>query len=177
MKPLIAITLFGSVLALSAIAAPPDQLLPDEKAKIGPVPLEGGYSIVSGERDGKPIPEDEIKGFVVRFTRHDIVGTDKDCKDLYMTDYTVDTSKTPWRIEMTSIRHEMPFPLGVVAVKGNPTKTTGLVKKEANAITLVYALPGGEAPTEFKTKAKQQMLVMKSFAIEGVFPNKFPEEP
>jgi hypothetical protein len=37
----------------------------------------------------------------------------------------------------------------------------GLIQKEGNTVRLVYALPEGEIPTEFKTKEKQLMFVMK----------------
>ena len=37
----------------------------------------------------------------------------------------------------------------------------GLIKRDGNTVMLIYALPGGETPTEFKTKEKQQMFTMK----------------
>ena len=41
-------------------------------------------------------------------------------------------------------------------------KTTGLIKKEGDTVTIIYALPGGEAPKDFKTKEKQNLFVLKS---------------
>ena len=38
----------------------------------------------------------------------------------------------------------------------------GLVKKEGDTVTLIYALPGGRPPTDFMTTEKQQMFVLKA---------------
>src|SRR5439155_823390 len=83
--------------------------------------LEGGYTIVSGERDGKPIPEAEIKGAVVRFTGDKIVGTDKDRKEFFVATYTVDATKKPWKIDMKSMTPK-------------ESTATGLVKKEGETL-------------------------------------------
>lgn len=175
MKLLIATSMFGAALALTASAAPPDQITPEEKAKIGLVPLEGGYSIASGERDGKAIPESEFKGLIVRFTRTEMIGTKESQKNLYGAEYTLDTTKSPWKITLKSAPPMKPFPCGMDLKEG--LLATGLVKKDDGGLTLVYALPGGETPTEFKTKEKQQMLVLKHFANSLGQPNKFPEQP
>lgn len=175
MKLLTAIALFGAGLALSATAAPPDKLTPEQKAQIAPVPLEGGYTIVSGERDGKAIPEAEFKELIVRFTRNEMLGTGKDRKNLYGAEYTLDTTKTPWKIAMKTTPPAKPFPCGMELKEG--MMATGLVKKENGILTLIYALPGGDTPTEFKTQSKQQMLVMKNFDNSLGQPNKFPEQP
>ena len=111
--------------------------------------LEGGYTIVSGEEGGKPIPDERIKGATVRFTGDTITGTDKDRKEFFAAKYTIDTGKKPWVIKMTSTAPK-------------EAEATGLVKKEGDTLTLIYALPGGEAPTDFKTKEKQQLFVLKS---------------
>jgi len=176
MQVLIATALFGLALALSATADPqkPDPpVLPEDKT--GPSALDGGYTIVSGERDGKAIPADEFKGAVVRFARGTVVGTDKDRKEFFAASYTLDTAKKPWKIDMKSIAPAKPDVSGDAPKDG--MTATGLVKKEGNVLTLIYALPGGEAPKEFKTKAKQQMFVLKSFAADPAEPNKFQKRP
>jgi uncharacterized protein (TIGR03067 family) len=157
MQALTAAALFGLALALSvAAASPADKPPADEKTPAAA--LEGGYTIVSGERDGKPIPDAEIKGALVRFTGGKVVGTDKDRKEFFAASYTVDTTKKPWKIDMKTV------PAKGGAGPKEPRTATGLVKKEGDTLTLIYALPGGDAPTEFKTKAKQQMFVLKSSA-------------
>lgn len=152
MRALIAAGLFALSLTVAA-AQPPES--PDDKSgrktdeKKAAASLEGGYTIVSGEEAGKAIPEDRIKGSIVRFTGDKILGTDKDKKEFFSATFTLDTSKTPWVIEMTSKQPK-------------EAKTTGLVKKEGDTITIVYALPGSEAPKEFKTKEGQQLFVLKN---------------
>jgi hypothetical protein len=37
----------------------------------------------------------------------------------------------------------------------------GLIERKGDTVTLIYALPGGKAPTEFKTNEKQQMFTLK----------------
>lgn len=112
--------------------------------------LEGGYTLVSGESDGKAIPAEKVAGATVRFTGDRIVATDKDKKDFYVATFKLDTAKTPWAIRMTSVQ---PKP-GLEAL--------GLVKKEGDTVTLIYTIPDGPAPTEFKTKKGQNMFVLKS---------------
>ena len=119
---------------------------PAEEKK--PAALEGTYTIVSGEEDGKPVPAERIKGSVVKFAGNKIVGHDKDKKEFFAAEFKLDTAKTPWVIDMTSKQPK-------------EAKAAGLVKKDGDTLTIIYALPGGEAPTEFKTKAKQQMFVLK----------------
>lgn len=176
MHTFLATSFFALALAFTAAAQPPKAdppPVPEEKT--GATALDGGYTIVSGERDGKAIPEAEIKGAIVRFARGKVVGTDKDRKEFFAATYTLDVTKKPWKIDMTSVAP------AVNDVNGNApkdgVKATGLVKKDGQTLTLIYALPGGEAPTEFKTKAKQQMFVLKSFAAEKVDPSKFQKIP
>jgi uncharacterized protein (TIGR03067 family) len=176
MQAFIASTLFGLALGLTAAADPqkPDPPpVPEEKT--GATALNGAYTIVAGERDGKAIPEAEIKGAVVRFARGKVIGTDKNRTEFFAATYKLDTTKKPWKIDMKSIAPMAP------TVSGNTPKdgltSTGLVKKDGDTLTLIYALPGGETPKEFKTKAKQQMFVLKSFAAEPVDPKKFEKGP
>lgn len=111
--------------------------------------LEGTYTIVSGEKNGNPIPEGEITGSVVRFSKDRVTGTDKDTKEFFAASYTLDTATKPYRIKMKS---ETP--------KGN-VETTGIIEVTHTGVRICYALPEGTEPTEFKTKNKQQMFVLK----------------
>jgi len=151
-KPIIAL---GAALCgfLIAAAAEPPQPLPEDKKPPGerPVasPLEGGYTIVSGERDGKPIPEERIKGSIVRFVGDKILAHDKDKKEFFAATYTLVGEKSPWVIKMKSSSPK-------------EAEAVGMIKKEGDTITIVYALPGGDAPTDFKTKDKQHLFVLKN---------------
>jgi len=116
--------------------------------------LEGSYTVVSGEENGKAVPAEKVKGSVVRFTSDTILGTDKDKKEFFAAKYTLDTAKTPWTIRMTSTAPK-------------EAEAVGLIKKEGDTVTLIYALPGAPAPTEFKTKDRQNMFVLKAMDAAG----------
>jgi uncharacterized protein (TIGR03067 family) len=119
----------------------------------GPEALVGGYTIVSGERDGRPEPEERVKGTTAQFSVDRVVVVDKDKKEVYGAAYTLDTSRTPWRITMTSKLGQQE---GEVA--------RGLIEKKGDTLRLIYALPGGGEPTDFHTKDKQLMFVMKTMS-------------
>ncbi|MCA1686565.1 MAG: TIGR03067 domain-containing protein [Planctomycetia bacterium] len=116
----------------------------------GAADLVGGYMIVSGEMAGVPEREERIKGSVVRFSEDRVVVVDKQSKELFGASYKLDTARTPWRITMTS------------KLSGNEGQVAqGLIEKDGDTVRLIYALPGGQPPTDFKTKEKQLMFVMK----------------
>ena len=112
-----------------------------------------GDTITSGEKEGSKEPEERIKGTTVTFTKETVIVADKDKKEIYSASYKLDTKTTPCQITMTS------------KVEGSAGEVArGLIqqdKDDENVVRLVYALPTGEIPTEFKTKEKQLMFVMK----------------
>ncbi len=142
-----AITKFLGAAVLTAFALSVTAAFPDDEKK-GAAKLEGTYTIVSGEKDGKAIPAEEIKGSVVHFGKDRITGTDKDKKEFFAATYTLDTTKTPWRIDMKSTTPK-------------EAESVGLVKAGKDTVTLIYALPGAPAPTDFKTVKGQHLFVMK----------------
>jgi uncharacterized protein (TIGR03067 family) len=171
MQALIAAAIFGGGVAFALMAekpSPDKPPVPNEQKAVAS--LDGAYTIVSGERDGKAIPEAEIKDAVVRFTDGKVIGTDKSRKEFFAASYTVDATKKPWKIDMKTIAATKPG----ASEKPMEMKASGLVKKEGDTLTIIYALPGGETPTEFKTKEKQQMFMLKTFASDPKQPNKFP---
>jgi uncharacterized protein (TIGR03067 family) len=115
-----------------------------------PEALVGRYVIVSGEKDGIKEPEGRIKGTLVVFTKDEVVVTDKDRKEMYAASYTLKTTTNPCDITMTSR-----------AKSSEGQVARGLIQKEGDKLRLIYALPTGEIPSEFKTKEKQLMFVMK----------------
>jgi uncharacterized protein (TIGR03067 family) len=112
--------------------------------------LVGRYVIVSGEKEGDKEPEERIKGTTVTFTKDAVVVVDKDKKEMYSASYTLNATTNPCDIVMTS---------RVEGYAGEVAR--GLIQKEGSTIRLIYALPAGEVPTEFKTKEKQLMFLMK----------------
>jgi uncharacterized protein (TIGR03067 family) len=112
--------------------------------------LDGQHQIVSGERDGKALAEADIKGTTFRFTGDKVVGATKDGTEFLAADYTLDSDKTPCVIVMK---------LTAGTDKGKELK--GLVERKEDTIRIIYAGPGAEAPTEFKTKQNQAMYTLK----------------
>src|SRR5579875_2513962 len=98
-----------------------------------PEDLVGRYRIVSGEKDGIKEPEERIQDTVVTFTKDKVVVVDKDKKERYSASYTLDSTKNPATIVMTS------------RVEGSAGEIArGLIKKDSDRIQLIYALPTGE---------------------------------
>jgi len=123
-----------------------------KKEKADTAKLVGTYTIVSGERGGQRIAADHLKDVTVRIAANAITTFDKDKKEAYAATYELDTNRKPWRITMTAT---------ITPVDGKGTKTKGLIERDGDTVQLIYALPGGKAPTEFKTDEKQQMFVLK----------------
>jgi uncharacterized protein (TIGR03067 family) len=118
-----------------------------------PADLVGTYRIVGGEREGIVDPPERVEGSTVRFTAETVVVSSPDKKEVYSATYTLAPGDKPGttRIHMTS---------RVPADKQE--KAHGLIARDKDdTIRLIYALPGGEEPTEFRTKDQQLMFVMK----------------
>src|SRR5262245_60127131 len=64
--------------------------------------LDGTYTIVSGERDGKELPKSHYEKSVIVFEKGKIYGHDKDKKEFFGATYVLDTAKKPWKITMVS---------------------------------------------------------------------------
>jgi uncharacterized protein (TIGR03067 family) len=132
----------------------------DPKATVAPQ-IEGGYTIAAAERDGQPLPLTNFDRAVVRVVGGRIIGTDRDRREFLVATYVLDDRKKPWELNMK-----------MLVVKEHEVR--GLVKKDGPMLTLIHALPGGPAPTEFKTQKGQQMFVLRGFVLDPVPPpNKF----
>jgi uncharacterized protein (TIGR03067 family) len=128
---------------------------PKSKISGEPADLLGGYTIVAGEKFGYKEPTERIEGTTVRIADDAIVVLDKDKKEVYAQTYKIDTKSNPWKITLKSKITPKNQGSEEVEVKG-------LIKKEGDVVTIIYALPGGEMPTEFKTKEKQLLFVLKN---------------
>jgi uncharacterized protein (TIGR03067 family) len=146
------LTLGVVALLLAGGAACADDRADAQKAdvKAEAAKLMGTYTVTAGEKFGQKEPADRIAGIVVRFTEDRVAVTDKDKKAVYTAGYTLDTSQRPIRILLTSTE---PPTVGQVS--------RGLVERDGETVKLIYALPGAEAPTDFKTKDNQLMFVLK----------------
>jgi uncharacterized protein (TIGR03067 family) len=123
--------------------------------------LEGSYTIVSGERAGTALPKADFDGATVTFTDKKVMGADKSKSEFFSALYTVDRSKSPWVISMTDAKAMGKDADKEKYQKDQGASATGLIKQDGDTVTLVYALPGGKAPTEFKAGENQQMFVLK----------------
>jgi uncharacterized protein (TIGR03067 family) len=143
----------AAVLALAGVA-PADE---PQKANDGGAPAEllGGYTIVGGERFGEKIAAERVEGTTVRIAKDGIVVLDKEKKEVYAQTYTIDASKKPWSITMKS-------KITPYSKDGKEMVAKGLIEKKGDTVRLIYALPGGETPSGFKTKEKQLMFEMKN---------------
>lgn len=122
----------------------------DDKAAA--MKLVGTYRIVSGSKGDQKTPSDRLDNITMRIAANAMTTYTKDKKEVYAATYELDTSRKPWRITMTTT-------IGPAEDKG--TKAEGLIEIYGDTVRLIYALPGGKAPTEFKTAEKQQMFVLK----------------
>ena len=111
--------------------------------------LTGEYRIVGGERNGAPIDQTELTDTAIYITDKTIIAYDKERKEMFAATYTIDTKQTPWQITMISTKSP---DVGTVA--------KGLIKAEQDKVKLVYALPNGQPPTDFKAGQEQQMFDM-----------------
>lgn len=117
--------------------------------------LVGNYRIVAGERNGEKIEADRLQGISVRIAKNAITTLDRQEKEIYVATYEIDANKRPYRLLMTA---------QVTPMEGNGgkgTKAAGLIDFDGETIKLIYALPGGESPTEFRAGEKQQMFVLQ----------------
>ena len=118
--------------------------------------LTGEYRILSGERNGAPIDQGELTDTSIYINDKTIIAYDKDRKEMFAVTYTLETKQDPWHITMVSTKAPE---VGAVS--------KGLVEADQNKVTLIYALPNGRPPTDFKAGRQQQMFVMVKAGTEG----------
>jgi len=151
-------------LTLASIVAIGASAFADEKPKPrssgAPDELIGGYTIVAGEKYGEKEPAERIEGTTVRIAEDAIVVLDKEKKEVYAQTYKIDTKSTPWKITLKS--KITPYKQDEKKGDSGDQVSQGLIEKDGDTVKLIYALPGTPAPTEFKTKSKQLMFVMKN---------------
>ncbi len=145
----------AAALAIGSSAFSDDK--PKSKISGAPADLLGGYTIVAGEKYGEKEPAERIEGTTVRIADDAIIVLDKEKKEVYAQTYRIDTKSIPWKITLKS--KITPYKQDD---EGADVESQGLIAKEGDTVKLIYALPGGPVPTEFKTKEKQLMFVMKN---------------
>ncbi len=136
----------AAVLAVACGAA----ALGDDKNTTTAEKLVGTYVITKSEKYGGKPPSEDVTNIVVKITKDRITSFDKNDKEVYVQTYKLgpDSGKAH-KISMKAIKPKL------------DVEAEGLIEVDGDTVKLIYALPGGETPTEFKTKAKQLMFVMK----------------
>jgi uncharacterized protein (TIGR03067 family) len=137
MRRMYPLALGVAVFMLSPLTA--DEKGKDE-AKLDPAKLVGTWNYVSGERDGKKVPEDNLKKGTVEITKNTI--SLKGADATYVMKYVLDSAKSPCQISIEIT--EGPQGVGV--------KTEGIIALKGNELQLCYPPMGGDAPKEFKSK-------------------------
>jgi uncharacterized protein (TIGR03067 family) len=102
--------------------------------------LEGTWAMVSGEQEGKKIPEDVVKTakLVIKGDRHTVTVGDETFKGTHK----VNPSKTPKQIDTMDTAG--PF----------KDKTAyGIYEVDEDGLKVCFAPPGKERPKEFTTKS------------------------
>lgn len=126
--------------------------------------LLGVFKIVGGEKSGEKIPGEQLQDVTVRIAENALTTFDRDKKQIYAATYKLDKSQKPWKIALTATLAPEAN-TGQVGEKNADAKSEGLISVEGDTVKLIYALPGGDAPKDFKTAAEQQLFILKR--IEG----------
>jgi uncharacterized protein (TIGR03067 family) len=111
--------------------------------------LEGQFTVVSAEKDGQALAQNEVTGKTVRITADKLTVMNKDGKEEHTCTYTLDTSKTP-----ATIRTK-----GTGSEEGK--NHVGLVEQTRDGEIKIILADGTQFPTEFKTKQGQMMWTLK----------------
>jgi len=112
--------------------------------------LIGTWKVTAAEKNGKSEASSEVKGKTVKITKDTITCMDKNDKTDMACTYTLDTSKTPWTIELKCTEGEH---------KGKTMK--GIVKLDGDTLKVCHAKPDNDAPSDFKTKEGQCCITLE----------------
>jgi uncharacterized protein (TIGR03067 family) len=106
--------------------------------------LVGTWNVTSAEKDGKTQTATDVKGRQVKITRDTITCYDRDNKVEMACNFTIDTSKTPWRVEMKCTQGEH-----------KDKKLQGIVQLDRDTLKLAFSKPDKDAPTNFTARQDQ----------------------
>lgn len=123
--------------ALCLVAAAP--LARDDDAKKDMDKLQGEWVIISGERDGMPIPKEGLEG-IRRTVKGDEFTISKDGEVLGKGKYKLDPSKKPKAIDAMTKNEN-----------GEDVTLQGIYEFDGDTYKVCLAQAGKPRPTEFKT--------------------------
>ena len=110
--------------------------------------IQGTWSVVSGEKEGKKVPKGEVNDFKVTFGAGGKLMATHDGKDVEGT-YQLDPAKKPRQIDVT--------------IDGRDGVFKGIYTLQKDTLKLCLAHPPEERPTEFATQegVRSILLVLK----------------
>lgn len=114
--------------------------------------LSGVYKIISKEGDNGPLIDTKIDGHKLIISENLITTIDSEGNKVFEAVYQLNTLELPMGIEMISM-----FAHGS---EKKHLELPGNIEKRGDPIRLIYALPGGDDPRDFKVGPKQELLVL-----------------
>lgn len=111
--------------------------------------LEGMWIATAGEHNGQKLPESMVEGTTFRINGDKLVAATKDSKEFINSVFVLNDEKKPCEITLK------------LTGSNEGKSLEGLVERKGDEVKIIYALLGGEKPTEFKTKDKQVMYTLK----------------
>ncbi len=113
----------------------------------------GTYTIVRGEEGGKDVSEAHLNA-TVRITKEEFQLFDDQDEEQYAISYEVTNEKQPHKLQMKIVRSTMADAVGSTA--------SGMIKKDGDTVTVLYAYGDSPLPEDFKTKSPgQHLFVLK----------------
>jgi hypothetical protein len=114
--------------------------------------LSGVYKVISKEGDNGPLLGTKIDGHKLIISESLITTLDSEGNKVFEAIYQLNPLELPMAIEMiSSFAH---------GSEKKHIELTGNIEKRGDPIRLIYALPGGDDPRDFKVGPKQELLVL-----------------
>jgi len=125
--------------------------------------LQGRWELGGGVNQGRELTSTELAGTYVTVTTNSIVTFDANDQQRYRAVFTLDETKKPMEITMTSLSsNSTPEEKTVEQKTKSPANevATGILKFNGDEKwILCYALPGAVRPTEFKSAAGSKTML------------------
>lgn len=112
----------------------------EETGKLDPAKLVGTWVYVSGVKDGKQVPAEQLSKGSVEITKDTITLKSPDSE--FVIKYTLDASKSPSRIAMEITK----------GPQGEGAKADGIIALKDDQLKICYPAMGGDAPKDFTSK-------------------------
>lgn len=128
--------------------------------------MSGTWKIVAGSNQGRKLTEEHLDGSRVMIKENTIVVLDPEEKELYKAKFQVDTSTTPYHIDMTS---DMPkFP---------KSQAGGIFEFRQDGWRLCYGLPGAQRPQKFASPEGSQLMLFTMVKVDTTQDDKVSVKP